>query len=490
MKAQQLSRRGIALSFATVVGLVAVRFWIIQPASQEMLLKEATGNGALDFVKMQRTARTFQAEAPHLDDTDRKRAVLGRALFFDTDLSKNGKIACASCHKPDKSFTDGRSKAVGLSERPKNTPTLINSFTSFWFYWDGRTDSLASQSLNPLEDEAEHGFSRAELAQIIFKKYRSQYETLFGRLPADLITKLRLPAKPTKEVTSVSDNVIRFAIASTVNPKLIRDLGSLSFQSTQAQLRQYRSKLSYHSDQDPQSVSSINYNQLTEPEKKQLNQVFANIGLSIEAFEKGIVAIESPFDAFIQRWSRSSDPKPQAHFSKDFGFKEFLGFQLFLGKASCHTCHTGPYFKDNQFHNIGLPSVDDSLDLGRSQGIKTVKSDPFNCQGAFFNSPTRRRSESCKDLSFLDSETPEAIGAFKTPTLRNIAETAPYMRDGRFSNLRQVLEHYNRMDTHSGVGFREETLKPLNLSETELEALKSFLESLSSPVKELTQGTT
>ena len=87
----------------------------------------------------------------------------GHRLFFDTRLSGNGAISCATCHQPQKRFTDGLtlSRAIGTTKR--NAPSVVGVGYSPWLYWDGRKDSLWSQALAPLEDAAEHGGNRVDL---------------------------------------------------------------------------------------------------------------------------------------------------------------------------------------------------------------------------------------------------------------------------------------------------------------------------------------
>jgi len=475
----------ILLIVGLVFSLVAFRIFILLPQKQEALIKSALGVSELSFLKLQEQAKSFKVVLPNPRSDEVKRAQLGRKLFFDTALSNNGKIACASCHKPELSFTDGLAKAIGMSPRARNTPTLINSYSSFWFYWDGRVDSLAAQSLNPLEDDAEHGFSRTEVARHIFKKYRNEYETLFGEIPESFIRSLPAIAKPLKQAPPVSAKMIRLAMVSQTDPRILKNFGNRTAEISSEQVSQYREKLFSVFPKNEMGEADKNFENLPKQQKMFLNSLFANVGLCFEAYEKGIVAVESHFDVFVKKWIESENPDPRIHFSKAFGIQEFLGFQLFLGRGACQNCHTGAQFKDNQFHNIGLPQ-ENPFDLGRSQGILIAQNDPFNCRGIFSKTAENRsQSESCQDLVYLNSETPEAIGAFKTPTLRNIAQTGPYMRDGRFETLRQVLEHYNRMENHSGVGFREETLKPLHLTQAELFALEAFLKSLSSEVREL-----
>ena len=119
------------------------------------------------------------------------------------------------------------------------------------------------------------------------------------------------------------------------------------------------------------------------------------------------------------------------------------GKKLFFDKARCNLCHMGTNFSDEKFHNIGIGWDDsDTLDLGRY-----------------------RVSKNEKDL-----------GAFKTPTLREISKTAPYMHDGRFATLEEVIEHYNKGGVKNP--FLDNQLVPLNLTKSEVKDLIAMLRSL------------
>ena len=233
--------------------------------------------------------------------------------------------------------------------------------------------------------------------------------------------------------------------------------------------------------------AALIYDRMNLENRRALDRAFANVGLALEAYQKGIVANQSPFDRFASSWVQSSADQPEQHFRDTFGPEEFAGLKLFLGKGNCDSCHAGSIFSDNQFHNIGLPLQTGShLQLGRSRGVILAKNDAFNCKGVFAEYPERQSIESCQDIPYLDSESPEGLGSFKTPSLRNVADTAPYMQDGHMETLRHVLDHYNRLDTAAAVGFREETLKPLVFNEGELAALEAFLKSLTSSVVDKT----
>lgn len=154
------------------------------------------------------------------------------------------------------------------------------------------------------------------------------------------------------------------------------------------------------------------------------------ISKAIASFERAVVSTESPFD----NW-RKGDTKAVSESAK-------RGFTLFENKANCTACHQGFNFVDNGFHNIGLKKISGTQDEGRfaHKKVKVLK------------------------------------GAFKTPTLRDIALTAPYMHNGTYKTLREVVDHYNRGgDNKENL---DPNLKPLNLTEQEKGDLVAFMQSL------------
>ncbi len=113
---------------------------------------------------------------------------LGARLFFDARLSKTGTVSCASCHVPEKNWTDGRKLGVGLAEVDRNTPTLMNLRHSRWFGWDGANDTLWAQSVRPILDPREMNATEAHVAQVARDDadLACRYEKVFGRaLPRD-----------------------------------------------------------------------------------------------------------------------------------------------------------------------------------------------------------------------------------------------------------------------------------------------------------------
>ena len=155
------------------------------------------------------------------------------------------------------------------------------------------------------------------------------------------------------------------------------------------------------------------------------------VARGLASFERTVLSTESPFD----RWR-----KGDAHAVSD---EAKAGFEVFQGKAKCAVCHMGYNFTDNGFHNIGLKTPDGhDYDVGR-YAQKPVKS---------------------------------MRGAFKTPTLRDIGLTGPYMRNGCYKSLMEVVEHYDRGgDDKDNLDIN---IVPLGLSDAEKHQLVAFLQTL------------
>ena len=94
-------------------------------------------------------------------------ALLGQHIFFDERFSSNKEVSCATCHEPEKYFTDGVEIAVGTGQTTRNSPTVLNAAHQRWFFWDGRTDTLWGQPIQTMEHPAEMNISRKEIADII-----------------------------------------------------------------------------------------------------------------------------------------------------------------------------------------------------------------------------------------------------------------------------------------------------------------------------------
>ncbi len=299
----------------------------------------------------------FPALPPIPEDNSLTRAKveLGRKLFHDSILSSNKKISCSTCHKEELNFATNDRVAVGIENRVgiRNAPTLLNRAYGKSHFWDGRSDSLEEQALQPIENKVEMG---------------SSIETAIERLRASA------------EYHSL------FAAA---------------FPPVQ-------------SDEDS---SPINRETLAK---------------SIACYERTLLIGGSRVDRF-----RNNEYTALSQEARQ-------GMWVFESKGGCWQCHSTENFSNEDFHNTGV-------------GFESANRDPglFNKSG---NESDRYR--------------------YKTPTLRGVALTAPYMHDGSLKTLEDVVEFYSRGGSPQDPGL-DQKLKPLNLSAAEKKQLVAFLKALS-----------
>lgn len=201
-----------------------------------------------------------------------------------------------------------------------------------------------------------------------------------------------------------------------------------------------------------------------------VNVAFANVGKALAAYERHLVPGPSRFDAYVQAVMAGDHVEESRLFSSD----EIRGLRLFIGKANCTQCHNGPLFTNNEFHNPGVLSFPGEVpDKGRVQGVREVLADPFNCLGRYSDDPAR----TCTELEFARTGS-LLIGNMRTPSLRNLQHTAPFMHKGQIATLAEVLEHYNEAPP-AMIGHNE--AQPLGLSRHQLGQLEAFLDTLAAP---------
>jgi len=344
----------------------------------------------------------------------------GEQLFNEKALSSSGNFSCASCHQSDKHFTDGLAKAVAAGVAQRNTPPLHGVAWYSWFYWDGRRDSLWSQALTPIEAPLEMASDRIAATSLVAQSaYRAQYESIFGTLPfkkGDPLLSL--------SATPVGDE------------------------------KQKRAWL-----------------ELTAVQQDKFNTVFSNIGKALAAYQHTLKPVETRFDEFQREVAAGKSIRQIKSLNK----KELEGALLFLNekKTQCVECHNGPLLSNDNFHNIATGNFTGPVfDFGREFGSQAALLDEFNCQGRYSDA----KADDCLHLIYMSRDTVHMRGAFKTPSLRNIINTAPYFHDGRFTTLEQVVRYYanppvwTRPDEHE--------LRPgFELTEKEIIALTAFLQS-------------
>ncbi len=391
-------------------------------------------------------------------------ARLGQMLFFDPDYSgplrsesdlgrvgEPGRVSCASCHYAEGWFVDRRSWPPHGSRgtdalHHRNASTLVNRPYYAWFQWDGVFVSIWSQATAAPEHPAILGSNRARIARLIAAKYRAEYEAVFGPLP-------RMDALADDATPPYS---VRVAVA--------KDASHLEA-----------------------------WKQLSEADRLALDEVYANFAKSLEAYMRKLVSGPSPFDRYVRgdRDALSASAK--------------RGLRLFVGKAACLECHSGPMLSDaawtgaawpeGGFHNLGIEQdpqqIDTVADVDPGRGpllpvMLAAGPNPltvFNGASRFSDDP---ESGAAKLATAQREDAAAATGRFRTPSLRNVAETAPYMHNGYLATLEDVVRFYNQ-GGHAGgfLGKRDRLVFALDLSPDEIADLVDFLQTLTGePVPE------
>ena len=288
-----------------------------------------------------------------------ERVTLGRELFQESSLSRDGSLSCASCHQKSVSFSDPRRFSIGVNGRSgtRRAMSLTNLAWKSSYMWDGRAPSLRAQVSMPIQDHAE-------------------MDQTLERTVAELSEDAAYPA------------LFQAAFGS---PEITAE----------------------------------------------------KIGLALENYLLTLTACDAKFDRAL---------RGQATFTAD----ERRGFQLFTTEydprtgqhgADCFHCHGGPLFSDHQFHNNGLAGNEGDPGRFKVTGLEADR------------------------------------GKFATPSLRDVARRAPYMHDGRFSTLEEVLAHYDHGVQRSATldpNLAKHPVDGLKLSPADQQALIAFLKTLNS----------
>lgn len=196
-----------------------------------------------------------------------------------------------------------------------------------------------------------------------------------------------------------------------------------------------------------------------------------NIAKAMAAYQETIVSGRTAFDKFRDALA-SEDTAGIAAYPDDAK----RGLKLFVGKGRCDLCHFGPNFTNGEFHDIGLPHfpAPGRVDKGRYGGIKQLRESPFSLLGAYNDDKTRSTAGFTRHLRL----TPRNWGEFRVPSLRNVAQTAPYMHDGSKNTLKDVVDHYSEIPEDRLHQDGEKLLRPLDLTDAEKADLMAFLRTL------------
>lgn len=379
---------------------------------------------------------------------------LGQRLFFEPALSGRllegdndgtsatlgvqgdpGRVSCAGCHVPSTGFVDTRSphRQVSLAAQwtLRKTPTLLEAAFAPLYNWDGRRDAIWNQALGVMESNREFNSGRLFVAEQLFRLYRAEYEAVFEALPP-------------------LDDATRF-------PQLSPDTaGCVEVNTSKGSTFACRGM----------PGDGAEYDGMDPNDQVLVTRAAVNASKALEAYVRELRCGSGRFDHWLDGVTTALSPSEQR------------GAELFVGRAGCVTCHTGPRLTDGAFHNVGLSpavvavAIQDNDDHGAATGIALALKDPMSTAGAYSDG----------DRQALPAASgPELEGAFRTPTLRCAAGHPSFMHTGQLSSLDQVVGFFDRGGDSDGDYPGVNELTPLGLSERERADLVAFMLTLSGP---------
>ncbi|NBD14421.1 MULTISPECIES: cytochrome-c peroxidase [Corallococcus] len=204
------------------------------------------------------------------------------------------------------------------------------------------------------------------------------------------------------------------------------------------------------------------------------DRLLANVGKVLAAYQRTLNRTDAPFDADVRRFLQAVEAGTQ---EKD---PAYLGLKTFMRKGQCVVCHKGRSLSDDKFHNLGLKDSGGGR-RGQADAVDALLSWKFNAGGAYSDAPTGMDAARLSTLKAQAQSKPtEVEGAFRTPSLRNVALTAPYMHTGAEKTLEDVVDFYDKGGDAVGTfaGVRTETIVKLDLSSEEKQALVTLLKSM------------
>jgi cytochrome c peroxidase len=336
---------------------------------------------------------------------------------------------------PTSGFVDTRSPGQQISLAAQWTarkaPMLLESGFVPLFNWDGARDSMWRQTIGVMEGNREFNSSRLFIAEQVFQRYRSDYEPIFGALPP-LDDTTRFPA-----LTPEATGCVIVSSSSTEQ---------------------------YVCHGVPGDAAE--YDGMAPADQIAATRVMVDAAKAIAAYQRKLRCGESRFDAWIDGDDAALDDA------------ELRGAALFVGKAQCSTCHSGPDLTDHQFHNVGLApkhvaqAFVDQGDDGAQTGLAGLATDPLNVQSAFSDGDDGR----------LPASVPSSMaGAFRTPSLRCDATHPSFMHTAQLRAVADVIAFFDAGGDPPGPYPGQSELQPLGLDADEQADLAAFLAALDGP---------
>ena len=438
-------------------------------AGQAGVSGDAGGAGVAGFTDAEwRVLRELAPDAlpPPVKDVSNRHAdsaaaaALGEKLFFDPGFSgklldldndgssrtlgvrgQSGKVACAGCHAADTQFLDARSPfreiSLGTGWTARRTPSLLDVGQATIVMWGGRHSTLYAQVFGALENPLEMNSSRLLLAQWVFKNYRNEYEAVFGA----------------GSLAELADTA-RF-------PSLTPDTAGCRMKQNVDHPRMLPPDPLYECHGIP--GDGAEFDGMAPADRELVTRIAVNAGKAIAAYERLLVCGQGRFDAWVHGDAAALTTAEQR------------GAKLFIGKARCAGCHSGPYLSDQKFYNLGLEEkptramIFNGNDRGAAADLSKAASDPLGIRGAYSDGDDGR---------LPPSTLPEHEGAFRTPPLRCVGKRPSFMHSGLLHSLEEVVAFFDRGGDAAGTYVGNGVLSPLGLSAEEQADLVAFLRAL------------
>lgn len=200
--------------------------------------------------------------------------------------------------------------------------------------------------------------------------------------------------------------------------------------------------------------------------------VLVDIAKALAAWQETLISPPTPFDRF-----RDALAVGDMEAAKAYPDAARRGATLFVGQARCAFCHVGPRFSSGEFHDVGIPYFLERgvIDPGRQAGLKALKASPFTRLGRWSDDADGVSGFATRYVRPRHAD----FAAFRVPSLRGVAETAPYMHAGTLAALEEVIEHYNDPPLNQLHADDARVIRPLGLTDREKADLLAFLRSLS-----------
>ncbi|MDI9403196.1 MAG: cytochrome c peroxidase [Limnohabitans sp.] len=211
----------------------------------------------------------------------------------------------------------------------------------------------------------------------------------------------------------------------------------------------------------------------TQAQQALVDATTANILKALGAYQRRLTLGEAPMDRAV-----SALKAGQRVAEDEFDDSAMRGLAIFVSRGGCYQCHRGAVFTDEEFHNLGFVGANGRVadDPARLAAVDFVKANPWNAAGVWSDAPSSPKGQMVRALR----RSGELFGQFRTPSLRGVAETPPYMHDGRLATLADVVRFYDTLEGASPVGHHgEAVLEPLGLTDQDRADLVRFLQSLS-----------